>query len=273
MRELRFTILGCGSSGGVPRIGGDWGKCDPENWRNRRTRCSLLVQLIDGGAVTTALIDTSPDLRQQLLATGIGDIDGVVYTHWHADHVNGLDDLRVVFLNRKLRIPIWADRATRNELMARFRYAFVQIEGSSYPPILDMHDMDGPVVIRGAGGDITLNPFSVTHGSVEARGFRIGGLAYLPDVSDIGPVSWSLLKDLDCWILDALRRMPHPSHVHLEQSLAWIEKAAPKRAILTNMHTDLDYDTLRAEAPVNVEPAHDGMTISYRLPPAVPAPA
>ena len=268
MRELRFTILGCGSSGGVPRIGGDWGNCDPGNWRNRRTRCSLLVQLFNGNAVTTALIDSSPDLRQQLLAAGICNIDGVAYTHSHADHVNGLDDLRVVFLNRKQRIPTWAARVTRDELIARFSYAFVGLKGSAYPPILQLQEMDGPVAISGAGGEIVLRPIPVGHGSVEALGFRIGDLAYLPDVSDIGPKSWPLLEGLDCWILDALRRRPHPSHVHLARSLVWIKKARPRRAILTNMHTDLDYDTLLAETPANVEPAHDGMTISYSPPPA-----
>ena len=263
MPRLIFRILGCGSSGGVPRIGGNWGACEPRNPRNRRTRCSLLVQLVDGDAVTTALVDSSPDLRQQLLDAGVGWLDGVVYTHAHADHVNGLDDLRAVYLNRGERVPVWADRPTREELLARFSYAFVQPAGSSYPPILELRELDGPLSISGAAGRITLEPIPVEHGSIICNGFRIGSVAYLPDVSGIPTGSWGHLRDLDCWILDALRRTPHPSHVHLSKSLGWIRRVEPRRAILTNMHIDLDYDTLLEETPAHVEPAYDGLTITY----------
>lgn len=263
MPKLVFRILGCGSSGGVPRIGGHWGDCEPLNPRNRRTRCSLLVQLIDGDAVTTALVDSSPDLRQQLLDAGVGWLDGVVYTHAHADHVNGLDDLRAVYLNRGARVPVWADGPTSEELLARFSYAFVQPAGSSYPPILELRALKGPMSISGPAGRITFEPIPVEHGSIVCNGFRIGRLAYLPDVSGIPPGSWDRLRNVDCWILDALRRTPHPSHIHLSKSLDWIRRAEPRRAILTNMHIDLDYDTLINETPANVEPAYDGLTITY----------
>ena len=263
MPQLQFRILGCGSSGGVPRIGGHWGSCDPANIKNRRTRCSLLIQLIDGNAVTRVLVDSSPDLRQQLLDAGVGELDGVVYTHAHADHVNGLDDLRVVFLNRGSRLPAWADEQTRTQLLRRFSYAFIQEEGSAYPSIMDLRSMGSEVVIAGAAGEITLQRFPVVHGDMYSNGLRIGNLAYIPDVSDIDEESWHHLANLDCLILDALRRKPHPTHIHLSKSLEWIEKVQPRRAILTNLHNDLDYETLLAESPANVEPAYDGLTISY----------
>ncbi|MEP6067454.1 MAG: MBL fold metallo-hydrolase [Paracoccaceae bacterium] len=258
---LRFTILGCGSSGGVPRLGGHWGACDPTNPKNRRQRCSLLVQKDGPEGTTSVLIDTSPDLRNQLLNAQIDRLDGVIYTHAHADHVHGIDDLRMIVFNMRARLPVWADGATQNDLISRFGYVFVQPEGSPYPPILELHTIDGDVTISGSGGDITFTPFKVDHGSIDSLGFRIGGLAYLPDVSNIPEGSWSQLRDLDVWIVDALRRDPHPTHSHLEQTLEWIERAAPRRAVLTNMHIDLDYETLLAETPDHIEPAFDGMTI------------
>ncbi len=264
MAELRFTILGCGSSGGVPRIGGHWGACDPKNPRNLRRRCSLLVERIDAGGITRVLIDTSPDLRAQLLSAGIGEVDAVVYTHAHADHVHGIDDLRMVVFNVRNRIPVWADGATQNSLLTRFGYAFVQPEGSAYPPILEMHTIDGDVEIAGAGGKIRLRPFQVQHGTIHSLGFRIGDLAYLPDVNNLPEQAWETLGELDCWIVDALRYKPHPSHAHLELTLDWIARAAPRRAVVTNMHIDLDYETVAAETPDHVTPAYDGMVISYR---------
>lgn len=263
MAEMRFTILGCGSSGGVPRLGGHWGACDPANPKNHRRRCSMLVERIDGDAVTRVLIDTSPDLRQQLLDAGVGTLDGVIWTHSHADHVHGLDDLRMIVFNMRRRLPSWADGDTQNDLFSRFGYAFVQPEDSPYPPILDMHTIKGDVVIEGAGGAVTFTPFKVGHGSIDALGFRIGGLAYLPDVAEMTDEAWKAVKDLDCWVLDALRRTPHPTHSHLEQSLDWIAQAAPKRAVLTNMHIDLDYATLEAETPGHITPAYDGMVLSF----------
>lgn len=266
MGDLRFTILGCGSSGGVPRLGGHWGACDPENPKNRRRRCSLLVERTGTGGTTTVLIDTSPDLREQLLDQGIGRLDAVIYTHSHADHVHGIDDLRMIVFNMRARLPVWADKPTRDALMQRFDYAFIQPEGSNYPPILDMNLIDGDVTVTGAGGPITFRPFLVAHGGMDALGFRVGDVAYLPDVAQIPDPAWPLLENLDCWIVDALRRDPHPTHSHLAQTLDWIARVQPKRAVLTNMHIDLDYATLLAETPDHIEPAYDGMTLSFPAP-------
>lgn len=263
MATLSVTILGCGSSGGVPRIGGHWGACDPADPRNRRRRCSVLVQREEAGAVTSVLIDTSPDMRDQLLDAGVGRLDAVLYTHAHADHVHGLDDLRQIVFNMHERLQVWADGDTSDALLARFGYAFVQPKGSPYPPILDLNTIDGPVTVTGAGGALTFRPFQVRHGSIDALGFRVGDLAYLPDVSDIPEEVWPQLGGLDLWIVDALRREPHPTHAHLARTLDWIERAAPRRAVLTNMHLDLDYATVLAETPAHVEPAHDGLTLSF----------
>lgn len=265
MAVIEFRILGCGSSGGVPRLGGVWGDCDPDNPRNRRQRCSLLVTRRDGDRVTRALIDTSTDLRAQLLDANVGTLDGVVYTHAHADHVHGIDDLRMIVFNLRSRLPVWADAPTRASLTERFGYAFVQPPGSDYPPILDLNDLEGPVTVSGAAGPITFSPFSVIHGNISSLGFRVGDVAYLPDVSEIPEASWDALKGLDCWIVDALRRTPHPSHAHLERTLEWIARAEPKQAILTNMHIDLDYETVRSETPDHVEPAYDGMTLTFEV--------
>ncbi|AUQ67300.1 MBL fold metallo-hydrolase [Phaeobacter inhibens] len=265
MGVLRFTILGCGSSGGVPRLGGHWGDCNPDNPRNRRRRCSLLVERDGPEGTTTVLIDTSPDMRSQLLDSGTGRLDGVVYTHSHADHVHGIDDLRMIVFNMRDRIPVYADGDTQNALLSRFGYAFVQPAGSPYPPILDLRSIDGPLTISGPGGDITLRPFEVNHGSMDALGFRIGDLAYLPDVAKIPDSALAELQDLDCWILDALRRKPHPTHLSLDEALEWIERMAPKRAVLTNMHIDLDYAQVAAETPDHIDPAYDGMVIEYPI--------
>ena len=263
MGERRFIILGCGSSGGVPRLGGHWGECDPNNPRNMRRRCSMLVEQDGPEGTTRVLIDTSPDLRGQLLDAGIGELDAVVYTHSHADHVHGIDDLRMIVFNMKQRLPVWADGDTQNALYARFGYAFMQPDDSPYPPILDMHTIEGDVVIDGAGGPITLTPFEVNHGSIEALGFRVGDVAYLPDVAEIPDDVWPVLDGLECWIVDALRRTPHPTHSHLSQTLDWIARVAPRRAVLTNMHIDLDYQTVADETPDHITPAYDGMTLTY----------
>ena len=263
MSVMHFTILGCGSSGGVPRLGGHWGDCDPNNPKNTRRRCSLLVEREGPDGTTTVLIDTSPDLRSQLLDAGVGRLDGVIYTHSHADHVHGIDDLRMIVFNMRARLPVWADGDTQTALLSRFGYAFVQPPNSPYPPILDIQSLDGNVTVDGPGGAITFEPFEVNHGSIEALGFRIGDVAYLPDVAKIPDAAWPALQGLDCWIVDALRRDPHPTHSHLAQTLDWIEKVAPKQAVLTNMHIDLDYETVRAETADHIEPAYDGMRLSF----------
>ncbi len=265
MTERRFTILGCGSSGGVPRLGNNWGDCDPDNPRNTRRRCSMLIEQDGEEGTTRVLIDASPDLRAQLLDAGVGELDAVVFTHSHADHVHGLDDLRMIVFNMKQRLPVWADGDTQNALYSRFGYAFTQPEGSPYPPILDMHTIDGDVTIDGAGGAVTLRPFEVNHGSIDSLGFRVGDLAYLPDVASIPDDVWPMLQGLDTWICDALRRTPHPTHAHLEQTLEWMQRAAPRRGILTNMHIDMDYETLVHETPDFITPAYDMMTLTYTV--------
>jgi phosphoribosyl 1,2-cyclic phosphate phosphodiesterase len=266
MPTMRFTILGCGSSGGVPRLGGHWGDCDPANPKNRRRRCSLLVERIAGEAVTRVLIDTTPDMHHQLLDAGVGTLDAVVYTHSHADHVHGIDDLRQIVINMRARLPVWADAPTQEALLTRFAYAFVQAEDSPYPPILNMHTIKDAFEINGAAGPIHFQPFTVDHGSMDALGFRIGKLAYLPDVVRIPEEVWPHLMGLDCWILDALRRTPHPTHAHLALALEWMARAKPRRGVLTNMHLDMDYDTLITELPPHISPAYDNRCLSFDLP-------
>jgi phosphoribosyl 1,2-cyclic phosphate phosphodiesterase len=263
MAQLTFTILGCGSSGGVPRLGGHWGACDPNEPRNRRRRCSLLVTCENGCGVTRVLIDTSPDMRDQLLDADVGHLDAVVFTHAHADHTHGIDDLRQVVFNIGRRLPVWADGPTQDALISRFGYAFVQPRGSSYPPILELNAITGPIEIEGAGGLLRLDPFSAGHGAIEALGFRIGPLAYLPDAVAIPEESWPMLAGLECWIVDALRYKPHPTHAHLDLTLQWLARARPRRGVLTNMHIDLDYSTLAAKLPEGIEPAYDGMQITF----------
>ncbi|MFY0310072.1 MBL fold metallo-hydrolase [Leisingera sp. D0M16] len=265
MAELRFTILGSGSSGGVPRIGGHWGDCDPKNPKNRRRRCSMLVERDGPDGTTSVLIDTTPDMRSQLLDAEVSRLDAVVYTHSHADHLHGIDDLRMVYFNMRQRIPVYADGATQNDILSRFGYAFAQPDNSPYPPILELQTISGPFSIGGPGGEISFRPFEVSHGSIHALGFRIGGLAYLPDVSTIPDSALPELEVLDIWILDGLRRTPHPTHFSYQEALEWFEKMTPKRGIITNMHIDMDYATVEAETPDHITPAYDGMVIRMEV--------
>jgi phosphoribosyl 1,2-cyclic phosphate phosphodiesterase len=261
---LKLTILGCGTSGGVPRIGNNWGACDPKNSKNRRRRCSALIQREDGKSSTTILIDTPPDIREQLLDARIGWLDGVLFTHDHADHSHGIDDLRMVAYNGRRRVPVYHDEKTGRSLKERFTYCFETPAESEYPPILHAHNIAPgvPFAIDGAAGSIEIMPFRQMHGSGESLGFRFGNIAYSPDVSDFPSESLSLLEGLDVWILDTLRYTTHPSHLSVEQALSWIERIKPKRAVLTHMHIDLDYEALAQSLPEAIRPAYDGMVLT-----------
>lgn len=251
---MKVTILGCGSSGGVPRIGGDWGVCDPNNPKNRRRRCSILVQ----DAATTVLIDTSPDMREQLLDAEVTDLDGVVWTHDHADQTHGLDDLRAIAIRHRRRVNVWGDAETLRRLKAKFGYCFPEGTTGAYPAILNDHLIDGDFQV----GTLQFIPFQQDHGTMSSLGFRISGLSYANDVVQLDDTAFDVMAGSDVMIVDALRYTPHPTHAHLERALEWIDRVQPREAILTNMHVDLDYETLKKELPAGVIPAYDGMVVT-----------
>jgi phosphoribosyl 1,2-cyclic phosphate phosphodiesterase len=261
---LTFTILGSGSSGGVPRPALGWGKCDPKNPKNRRRRCSLLVERRAAGGVTRVLVDTSPDLREQLIDAEVDWLDGVLYSHEHADHTHGIDDLRALVMHKRRRVDTYADERTAAVLTTRFGYCFVTPPGSDYPPIVNEHRIEPgrPITIAGEGGPITALPYLQDHGDIPSLGFRFDGLAYSCDLKSLPAGSIPLLAGLDVWVLDALRFAPHPSHFNLDEALAWIERIKPKHAVLTNLHSDLDYAALREKLPPEIEPAFDGMQLA-----------
>ena len=263
--SFAITILGCGSSGGVPRVGGDWGACDRSNPLNRRKRCSILVERTGPGGKTVVLVDTSPDLRQQLLDADVRRLDGILMTHAHADHTHGIDDVRPLVISMRKRIEIFMDDATTADLGTKFSYVFVTPPGSQYPPLLDARRLvpGETCQIDGPGGPVESTPFRLEHGEVDALGFRFGNVAYTPDVNAVPAESLESLRDLDIWIVDALRYTRHPSHLSLGETLDLIRKLRPRRAVLTNLHTDLDFERLRGELPAGVEPAHDGMRIEF----------
>jgi phosphoribosyl 1,2-cyclic phosphate phosphodiesterase len=260
---LRLTILGCGSSGGVPRVGEGWGACDPANPKNRRRRCSVLVERLGPAGTTALLVDTSPDLREQLLDADVKRLDAVLLSHPHADHTHGIDDLRALCLFMRRRLDVYMNDATSLIVSRAFSYIFQTPDGSSYPPIANELRLTASKLcqVEGPGGTIEATPFNLDHGEISALGFRFGGLAYTPDVKRIPEASLPFLEGLDLWIIDALRNRPHPSHFSLDDALKWIETMRPRRAILTNLHTDLDYETLRARLPAHVTPAYDGMRV------------
>jgi len=255
----------------VPRLGGpdnagDWGACDPNNPKNRRRRCSILLRRKTGEGVTNVLVDTSPDLREQLLDARCAHLDGVIITHDHADQTHGIDDLRTVAYRMRKRVDIYSDTFCLDILKQKFRYVFESPEGSEYPPILNSLEIEPLKLfeIRGAGGAIPVLPFLQQHGRIHSLGLRFGPLAYSPDVSSMPEDSFAALDGIECWIVDALRYTPHPTHANVETALKWIAHLKPKRAVLTNLHMDLDYETLKRELPENVEPAYDGMTIALK---------
>jgi phosphoribosyl 1,2-cyclic phosphate phosphodiesterase len=253
---MKVRILGCGGSGGVPLVGGVWGACDPAEARNRRRRASILVE--DG--TTTLLIDTSPDMREQLLDAGTKRLDAVLFTHAHADHLHGIDDLRG--MNRVMRaaLPVYADRHTLAAIEERFGYVFRPLEGASfYKPTLTPHEIDGEFTV----GGIQVVPFVQDHGFTTTLGFRIGGMAYSTDVVDLDEAAFAVLAGIELWIVDCLRYEPHPTHSHLEKTLSWIARVKPRRAVLTHMDVPLDYATLCGKLPPGVEPGYDGLTLEF----------
>lgn len=259
-----LTVLGSGSSAGVPRPALGWGACNPANPRNRRLRCSLLAERQTDHGVTRVLIDTSPDLREQLISAEVDHIDAVFLTHEHADQTHGIDDLRSVVLHQRARIPVHLNKSTADHILVRFSYCFVAPPGSDYPPILSSRAIEAGEsrVVAGKGGELKLTAFILQHGNIPALGYRIGNAAYTPDVSDVPRESWAALEGLDLWIIDALRYAPHPSHFSLDDALGWIEHFKPRRAVLTNMHADLDYDVVSGLLPDHVVAGYDGMRLT-----------
>ncbi|MDX2277155.1 MAG: MBL fold metallo-hydrolase [Hyphomonadaceae bacterium] len=271
MGTLRFTILGCGSSGGVPRADGDWGACDPNEPRNQRSRCSVLLQKWSGEAgrpeeSTTVLLDTSPDLRLQLAKARPSHLDAIFISHDHADQTNGFDDIRAFFIKQRRTLPIWMDEVTHRTFSKRFGYTFESKGG--YPAIAREAGRLAPLVpvtIEGPGGPLEILPLEQDHGFSRSLGFRIGTAAYSNDVVSMPPASFSALAGLSLWVVDALRDKPHPTHAHVERSLEWIAALRPKHAVLTNMHIDLDYNALKARLPAGVEPAYDGWRVDLPI--------
>ncbi len=252
---MRVTILGCGSSEGIPLLTGLWGQCDPRNPRNIRTRASIAVEKEE----TTLIVDTSPDLRTQWLREGLGLPTAVLYTHDHADHTHGINDLRPFTYATQKPTPIYSDVHTINSIKRRFYYAFPSDEEKPdlYRAFLTAHVMENPMMI----GNIKVTPFEQEHGYLKSVGYRFDNMAYSTDVVDLNERAFEVLEGIDVWVVDCIDREPRPSHSHLEQTLKWIERVKPKRAILTHMNFNLDYESLVRELPPGVEPAYDGLVI------------
>ena len=249
---MKLTILGCGTSGGVPRMPEHWGACDPENPKNRRRRASILVEEAD----TTVLVDTTPDLREQMLSAQVKHLDAVFYTHDHADHTHGIDDLRGFYQTSRERVPVFGDDATIGVLRERFSYIFRSQAG--YPAICSSHVLGGAKRV----GAIKMVPFEQGHGAGLSLGYRFGDIAYSTDLDRLPESAFDVLSGVKVWVVDALRYEKHPTHSHLAQTLDWIDRVRPERAILTHMTWDMDYDTLCRTLPEGVEPAYDGMTVT-----------
>ncbi len=258
---MRVTVLGCGASTGVPAIGPNWGACDPADPRNRRRRVSLLVETRG----LSILIDTSPDLREQLIDARVRRLDGILMTHAHADHLHGIDDIRQLNRIMKSAIPLWADGKTLAEIRRRFGYALEPPDepGRFYKPTLEPNEISGPFTIAG----VEVVPFAQNHGFSATLGFRIGGMAYSTDVTELDEAAFAAIAGVELWIVDCMRRAPHPTHSHLEKTLGWIARVGPHRAVLTHMDQSLDYKTLAADLPAGVEPGQDGLVIDLPDPP------
>lgn len=263
---LEVTVLGCGSSGGVPRADGNWGACDPADPRNLRTRCSMLVRRRGAGEETTAVVDTSPDFRLQAANAGVRRLDAILLTHDHADQVHGIDDVRAFFLRQGGRIDCHMDAATEATMMRRFGYIY-EGEGG-YPAICTPRPIPPHGqrwAVEGPSGPIPVVTFDQDHGGVRSVGYRFGGVAYSSDVVGLDEAAFAALEGLDIWIVDSLRYRPHPTHAHLELALEWIARAKPRLAVLTNMHIDLDYESLSRQLPDGVIAAFDGIRFEHEL--------
>lgn len=270
--KLHITILGCGSSGGVPRVGGDWGLCDPNEPKNRRKRCSILVDYWEGELKmpcatkrTTVLVDASPDLREQLLKTKTKRLDAVLFTHEHADQTHGIDDLRAIAYRMRQRLPTYMSAHTRTQLMAKFGYCFEMPEGRVHPPILELQDdltSKIPLKITGPGGTLSIDALELSHGATPVSGFRFDGrVVYTPDVHDIDDETLERITGTKVWIIDALRYNPSPAHAHTDKALMWLAKTKTQKGIFTNMHIDLDYQTFKSELYGHHDVAYDGMKV------------
>lgn len=262
---MKLTMLGCGGSGGVPLAGrepgGYWGRADPANPKNRRTRVSVLIEGQAGpdAVASRILIDTSPDLRQQILANDITALDAVLFTHAHADHCHGLDELRGIVYGRGAPIDAYMDARTRELLTTRFDYAFVssRSENNLYPALLHDRIIEGPFEIAG----LPVQAFEQQHGPDVSLGFRVGDIGYSTDASALDEKAFAILEGVKLWVVDCLRDEPHPTHSHTAQTFEWIARVSPERAILTHMNEHLDYEDLRRRCPPGVEPGYDGLVV------------
>ncbi len=253
--KLIFTILGSGSSLGVPRIDGNFGKCNPKNKKNFRTRCSALLTCQN----FNLLIDSSPDIRQQFLDNKVKSLDCVFYTHPHADQTHGINDLRYFYLKNKSPIPVYANRSTSKYLMDSFKYCFKKTS-KFYPPIMKIKNLKK--IHRFSKNNINIRSFEVTHGSIKSLCYTINSkLAYASDVNFINKKYYTYLKNLKYLVIDCLREEPHPSHYNLEGIIELVKNLKPKKTILTNLHSSLDYDMLYKKLPKSIYPAYDGMRL------------
>ena len=261
--RLRLTILGCGSSPGVPRPNGDWGDCDPNEPKNRRRRCAALFERVGPNGTTSVVVDCGPDFREQMLSANVTRLDAAVLTHPHADHIHGIDDLRTFVLGQKRLVPVYADDSTFERVNEAFGYCFATPPGSSYPPIARHVRVEAgrDFSIDGPGGPIPFRPFEQVHGRIVSLGFRVGPFAYCSDVSDFPASAVEAIEGASHLVIDALQHKPHPSHLSLDQALDWIERLRVPNAILTHMHTPLDYATLCESLPAHIRPAFDGMVL------------
>jgi len=256
---MRVTILGCGPSGGVPGIGNTWGKCDPENPKNRRLRPSILIE----NDALSLLVDTSPDVRQQLISAGTSRLDAVLYTHGHADHLHGIDDLRSVNRLQNAPLDIYLNQETLDHIEQRFGYVLEPLAKGAdifYKPVLIPHLIETGKPFEVAGQKIV--PILQDHGYCETIGYRIGDFAYSTDVVNMTEESFDLLRGVKVWVIGTLVDHPHQTHADVDKAINWVKEIAPERAYLTHLSVGLDYSSLRERLPENMEPCFDGLQIT-----------